>query len=180
MSNKHTLIIIMGVSGAGKSTLAKVIQESHKDCVIISRDQIRFAMLKDGEDYFAHEDKVEKNYYNAISAALHTHKYVIADATQITTKSRCKLFSNINVPDKTKIVGVWVEVDESTAIKNNSRRTGRAFVPEEVIKQMYKHKVSPRDHEPFDDIIYVSKHVDLAIGKESVKIENVFDKLRNI
>lgn len=162
------------------TTLAKVIQDSHDDCIIISRDQIRFALLQEGEDYFAHEDEVVNKYYDAVSRALEVHKYVIADATQILPASRNKLFKNISIPKGTKIVGVWIEVDEATAIKNNRQRSGRAYVPEDTIKKMYKQKVSPAESEPFDEVIYVMKHVDMAIGKQSPKISDVFDKLKNI
>ena len=54
---KHTLIVLMGVSAAGKTTLAKYIKDNHEDCVIISRDSIRFAMLQEGDDYFKYEKR---------------------------------------------------------------------------------------------------------------------------
>ena len=81
---KTKLIIFMGPSGSGKSYLAKHIQETHDDCIIVSRDAIRFALLKDGEDYFAHEDEVVRRYYDNINRAIGVHKYVIADATHLT------------------------------------------------------------------------------------------------
>lgn len=177
---KHTLIVMMGVAGSGKSTLAKIIKDSHEDCIIISRDQIRFALLQEDEEYFAHEDEVAQKYYDAITRALEVHKYVIADAAQLLPASRQKLFNSIKLPTNTRTVGVWIEIDEKTALKNNSQRSGRALVPEEVIKQMYKHKVSPANSEPFDEIIYVMKHVDMAIGKQSPKISDIFDKLKSI
>ena len=96
---KHILIVMIGVAGIGKSYLAKHILDTHEDCTIVSRDAIRFAKLQDDDDYFKYEDEVEANYYNAISAAIQTHEYVIADATHITKKSRRKLFSNISLID---------------------------------------------------------------------------------
>ena len=45
---KTKLIVMIGVSGSGKSYLAKHIQETHDDCIIVSRDAIRFGLLKGG------------------------------------------------------------------------------------------------------------------------------------
>ena len=177
---KSTLIVMMGVAGVGKSFLAKHIVDTHEDCVIISRDEIRFAMLREGDDYFKYEDQVERNYYEAISSMLRTHQYVIADATHITKKSRRKFFSNISLPSGTKIIGVYVEASLSTALRQNAARTGRARVPEEVIKRMFKQKVSPQEDEPFDEVIYISKDADMALGNGTDGIKTIFEKLEQI
>ena len=56
------LYLLCGPSGSGKSTFAKLEDSKRKlvgeNCLIISRDIIRFSLLKDGEDYFAHEKEV--------------------------------------------------------------------------------------------------------------------------
>lgn len=177
---KHNLIVMIGVAGIGKSYLAKHILDTHEDCTIVSRDAIRFAKLQEDDDYFKYEDEVEANYYNAISAAIQTHEYVIADATHITKKSRRKLFSNISLPSGTKVIGVYVEAPLSTALRQNAMRTGRARVPEDVIKRMFKQKVSPQENEPFDEVIYISKDADMALGNGSDGIKTVFEKLEQI
>lgn len=150
------LIVMMGVAGSGKSTRAKEIAEKCEDCVIVSRDEIRFSLLKPGEDYFAHEKKVEKIFYKTISNMLLVHKYVIADATHITIKSRNKLFNNIS-HDKIKIIGVWVEATEEVAQKQNHMRTGIRRVPRDVITSMFRNRVFPIDTEPFDKIIRLER-----------------------
>lgn len=177
---KHTLIVMMGVSAVGKSFLAKHIADTHDDCVIVSRDSIRFALLGKGEDYFAHEDEVIKRFYQNISDCLKVHEYVIADATHLSVKSRRKLFSNINIPSNTRIIGVWIEAPLETALRQNAARTGRARVPEDVIRRMFKHKVSPRKDEPFDEVIFISKDSNLAIGSASPTIEEIYTKLEAI
>lgn len=159
--------------------LAKYIKDTHEDCVIISRDSIRFAMLQEDDDYFKYEKQVEKNYYEAISRATRTNKYVIADATHITLKSRNKLFANIDIPSDTRIIGIYIETSLSTAIKQNNARTGRARVPEDVIKRMFRQKVSPREDEPFDEVIFISKDANLSIGKDG-KFKDVLKSLREI
>lgn len=176
----HTLIVMCGPSGVGKSFLAKHIADTHDDCVIVSRDAIRFAMLGKGEDYFAHEDEVIKRFYQNISDALRIHKYVIADATHLSVKARRRLFSNISMPSRTHVVGVWIETSVETALRQNAARTGLARVPEDVIRRMFKTKVSPRKNEPFDEVIFVSRDSNLAIGSASPTIEEVYEKLEAI
>lgn len=177
---KSTLIMMMGPAGCGKSYLAKKIEDTHEDCIIVSRDDIRFALLKPGEDYFAHEKEIEHLFYQTISDMLLVHKYVIADATHLTTKSRNKFFSNVNLPSKSRVIGVWIEVDESIAQKQNEARTGLRKVPSEAISRMYKYKVSPAQDEPFDDIVYISAHTDQAISTSNPTIGKVIDRLSEI
>lgn len=177
---KHTLVIMCGPSGTGKSFLAKHIADTHDDCIIVSRDAIRFALLGKGEDYFAHEDEVIKKFYQNISDALDVHKYVIADATHLSVKARRKLFNNIKIPSDTRIVGVWVETSVDTALRQNAARSGRAQVPEDVIRRMFKTKVSPRKDEPFDEVIFISRDSDVAIGSASPTIKDVYSKLEAI
>jgi predicted kinase len=177
---KNTLIVMMAPPAVGKSTLAKQFADCHEDTIIVSRDSIRFAMLKPGDDYFKYEKEVTRRFYDQISAALKVHKYVIADATHITVGSRRKLFTNITIPKDTQIVGLWIETPVQVAIKQNSARTGLARVPEQVIRSMYKNKVSPREWEPFDGVLFISRDADMAIGKNSVSITNVLDKLKEL
>lgn len=177
---KHNLVIMMGPSSVGKSFLAKHIADTHDDCVIVSRDSIRFALLDKGEDYFAHEDEVIEKFYQNISDQLKNHKYVIADATHLSVKSRRKLFSNVSIPSDTRIVGVWIEASLKTALRQNAARTGLAKVPEDVIRRMFKTKVSPRKDEPFDEVIFISKDSNLAIGSASPTIEDIYTKLEAI
>lgn len=177
---KHTLIVMCGPSGVGKSYLANKIQETHEDCVIVSRDKIRFALLNDDDDYFQYEKQVANNFYHAITTNLKNHRYVIADATHITIGSRNKLFANIELGDTDDIVAVWIEVPIQTALKQNAVRTGRARVPEDVIKNMYKNKVSPHDSECFSKIIFVNPEQDLALGTGEANFRRVIDRLSSI
>ena len=54
-----------GIPGSGKSTwLIKQMQP--KTDVCISRDNIRFGLLNEDDEYFAHEDKVKEIFFNTI------------------------------------------------------------------------------------------------------------------
>ena len=59
------LFLMMGAPGSGKSYWA----EHHVTSVdkYISRDEIRFSMLEDGDDYFAKEGKVFDNFIKQIT-----------------------------------------------------------------------------------------------------------------
>ena len=177
---KNTLLVMMAPPAVGKSTIAKQFAKDHEDTIIVSRDAIRFALLKPGDEYFKYEKEVTRRFYEQITEALKIHKYVIADATHITVGSRRELFHNIVVPKDTRIVGLWVETPLPVALKQNAARTGLARVPEDVIRRMYKSKVSPREWEPFDEVLFISRDVDMAIGKNSINITNVLDKLKEL
>lgn len=179
MNYKSTLIVMCGPSSCGKSTLAKWIADSHEDCIIVSRDRIRFALLDDDDDYFAKEDKVVRQFYYNINMGLQNHKYVIADATHITRPSRNKLFGNLSLKN-VRVVGVWVEVPMHVAIKQNKQRVGRAKVDENVIRRMFKIKLTPQNDERFDEVIYVNPHEDLALGNINTGLCGIRERLENI
>ena len=61
---QKNLYLLAGVPGSGKSTWLK--QHAPDNSIIISRDQIRFSLLQDGEDYFAHESEVFFEFINQI------------------------------------------------------------------------------------------------------------------
>ena len=56
---KHPLYIMCGPAGCGKSTfLNNCATKISEGCAIVSRDEIRFNMLKDDMSYFAKEKEV--------------------------------------------------------------------------------------------------------------------------
>lgn len=154
------LSLTAGVPGSGKSTW---IKENKPDAVIISRDAIRFSLLKDDEDYFAHEDEVLEIFYSTIQEAIDANddKEVIVDATHLNQKSRNSLFNNLNLNNVDWYKIYYFNVDIKTCIERNNQRSGRALVPEDVIKRMSYGLKYPKD-ERFDEIIVINKD-----GKEN-------------
>lgn len=143
---KPILYIMVGIPGSGKTWYAtnKLMRCSHM--VYISRDKIRFSMVKDDEPYFTHEKEVYKEYINQIITALNDGMDVIADATHITWASRRKLLNNIDkyYPIKNlDIVPVIIHCPYKTSFERNNKREGRERVPESTIEDMYNHQSSP-------------------------------------
>lgn len=135
------LYILCGPPGSGKSTWARnFILESNRlgnDVRYVSRDEIRYSLLKDGEDYFSNEKKVFKRFADTLRHTLIDGFNVIADATHLNEFSRRKLTQAIDMYyDNYEIVYVVFNVDADTCIKRNKHREGCANVPENVIRNM--------------------------------------------
>lgn len=137
------LIILSGIPGTGKSTFAKkrLIQYSN----YISRDEIRFSLLRAGEDYFAHERQVWAEYIARIADLLNEGKDVIADSTNLSKKSRKKLFNDLDLfVNKDFTIEIYsFKVPIQIALARNAQREGRERVPEDVLRKMEKSFIFP-------------------------------------
>lgn len=81
-------------------------------------------------------------------------KDVYADQTSIDKKARKRLIELLlNRPDEINVI--WINTSLEQSIKNNSKRSGRSLVPEEVIKQMYYRIEKPKKEEGIDYLIIV-------------------------
>ena len=128
-----------------------------KTDVCISRDNIRFSLLKEEEDYFAHENEVRNIFFGAIRNNTFISKdfdTVFIDATHLTPKSR-RLTMNHIAPDTYKIA-VSFEVPVEIALERNAHREGRALVPESVIRNMHRSFQRPKLREGFDEVWHIA------------------------
>ena len=154
---RKTLYLMCGPAGTGKSTyVSKKIISEDKFCHHSSRDTIRFGLLKEGEHYFAREDEVFDLFCEDINETLHSDLYdcVFADATHLTAKSRQKTLDKLNLKN-IDIVPVFMEVPYVEALRRNSERTGRKFVPEKVITNMFQTYTIPTFGENKYDYAYI-------------------------
>lgn len=147
------LYLMCGVPGSGKSTYLKNNVIENEFTVIISRDKIRFSIVKPDEPYFSHEDEVCEKFWTAINEALAANKTVWVDQTSLTPKARKWLLQHIKGYEHANIV--WIDEDLETCLKRNELRRGtRAYVPRSAIRRMYLQFIKPSLDEDFDNIYY--------------------------
>lgn len=143
----NKIVMVAGISGSGKSTWIKQ-QISKKGGVHISRDEVRFSILKDDDEYFAREKEVFRTFINKIQHEIDTGdlKTIYVDATHLNRKSRAKVLNQLKLGD-TIVEMVWFDVPLKTCIARNNQRTGRARVPEATIADMFLSSSVPTEDE---------------------------------
>lgn len=160
--NKKTLYIMCGAAGSGKTTW---VRENATPGVSahISRDRIRFEMVSEDEDYFSKENDVYAEFVRQIVQALQCPwiEEVYADATHLNKKARERLVREINKYNVEYIlVAIVIRPSLKETLIRNANRSGREFVPETVIKNMYNSYAHP----VLDDIEY--SYVRVIFGEE--------------
>lgn len=163
MKTRH-LYLMMGAPGSGKSTWIKA--HLNPQDVYVSRDEIRFAKLKDGEDYFAHEGNVYAEFIEKIVDGLldDTKGKVIADASHLNAGSRGKTIRAIYTELKNRETAVdfdvnviWLKTSLETCLKRNALRSGRANVPDETIEDMWKSQRMPKVEEGISKVYVIQE-----------------------
>lgn len=146
------LYLMCGVPGAGKSTFLKNhIKEENSE--IISRDAIRFSIVKPDEDYFSHEDEVLNIFWEQINKALAEGKDTFVDQTSLTPRARKWLLQHVEGYKYANLI--WIDENLETCLKRNELRRGtRAYVPRSVIRRMFSQFIEPSLDEGFDYIFH--------------------------
>lgn len=144
-----------GPAGCGKTTW---IKRNLPNAKVISRDAIRFTLLGDKDDYFTYENQVVKTFIEEIQKAIdNCETEVVADATHLTPKSRQMILNKL-VLDNVEVIAVAMHVGLNTCLEQNAQRSGRAFVPETVIKNMWKAYIEPTVNEKYINQVIISRH----------------------
>lgn len=147
--NKPTLWIMCGLSGSGKSTIATQIANENPNTIIVSSDAIREELTGNYEDQ-EHNEEVFKIFHDRIRKNLENKKNVIADATNLTMKSRRAIMMKVNGLNVRKVCVIIPKPFEQCKEDNLHREHP---VPEFVLdKQIRKFQI-PFKEEGFDEII---------------------------
>jgi predicted kinase len=149
------VIMMVGIPGSGKTTFCK---ECLKDWKYVSRDEIRFSLLKDDDDYFAREEEVFKQFVQTVNQHIENGDNVIIDATHISKKSRKKVLSRLARPTLlplSDIYCIYMKTPFGTILNRNRLREGRAYVPEDAICSMSQAFEMPELNEGFTKIITI-------------------------
>lgn len=147
-----TLWIMCGAPASGKSWFAKHKLYNGPGWYYVSRDEIRFSLLKDEDNYFSREDEVFDLFISKIVQGFSEEGVynIIADATHLNWGSRKKLLNAIKhymgprwIEEDINIIPVVVYSDYDTIVKRNKKRSGRACVPEENLLKMFNSMRDP-------------------------------------
>lgn len=152
------LVLMVGIPGSGKSTFIKNHNKNYK---VISRDEVRFSMLKPNEPYFSREKDVFREFVNKTIEGLNAGGQVIADATFLNIPSRSKFLRALGRSlEGVKIIAIMMDTPLEVCLERNAKREGRALVPEDAIINMSSSLRTPALEEGFDEIyIYKGKEV---------------------
>jgi len=144
---KHNLFLMCGIAGSGKSSW---LQKNVSNAVIISRDEIRFSIIGDFDDYFAKENEVFAIFIQKIQEAIDNNDgptEIYCDATHLTKKSRNKVLNALDLTNVENITVLVVRPSLAEALKRNAQRSGRKYVPNYVIRRMWSQFERPEEDE---------------------------------
>lgn len=151
-----TLYILCGAPGSGKSYFAENHFLKNETIYYVSRDKIRYSIIKEDDEYFSKETEVFNAFVWEIKNLLDSKTIpcsgVVADATHLNWASRRKLLNALGILNgkysNIDIIVVYMRPDLNTVLTRNNSRTGRAKVPEDVVRRMYNSQTSPWE-DPF-------------------------------
>ena len=158
LKKQKKVYLMSGVSGSGKSTWVKSQMMLGDEW--ISRDNVRFSIVREDEEYFSHEEEVFDTFIDYINQTLKNPNVnnIYIDATHLNKKSRNKTLNRIHKNLIDELNCVFFDVPEEVCLLRNSWRSGREFVPETVIKNMKKAHTMPDKSEKFDHIYVVNEN----------------------
>jgi predicted kinase len=148
MKQKRVFITV-GVPASGKSSfIRKQIKENSG--AYISRDEVRFSIITDEDDYFGKENLVFDTFVQKVQNAIDDEngpEDVYVDATHVSWGSRRKILNRLSFGNVKELVWLYFRVPVKTALARNSSRTGRSLVPETAILSMAENITKPKPNE---------------------------------
>lgn len=144
---QKTIKLLVGCPASGKSSWAdkeiknyNVLNKTYK---YISRDEIRFSIVRENEKYFSKEREVFNTFIEKIQQAINEeYEFIIIDATHLSKSSRKKVLRQLDLKDYILDVIVF-RTSLETCLERNAERQSRAYVPESAIINMYNSYEEP-------------------------------------
>ena len=161
------LYVSCGTPGSGKSTFLKEMKGDNE--VVISRDDIRFSILKPGQEYFSQDKEVYDKFLYTITKYINNGVNVYADATHLNEKSRYKLLYGLKNRGckPLEINAIYFNIPLSVCKERNLKRLGtKAFTPEKDLEEMYSHFTFPHRYEGFNNVYSVDEDGYVEIVEE--------------
>ena len=148
MKQKRVFLTV-GIPASGKSTfIRKQIKE--KSGTYVSRDEVRFSIITDEDDYFGKENLVFDTFAKKVQNTIDDEsgpEDVYVDATHISRGSRRKILNRLSFGNVKELVWLYFNVPAETALARNASRTGRSLVPETAILSMAENITKPKPNE---------------------------------
>lgn len=126
----------------------------------ISRDNVRFSIVREDEEYFSHEDDVFDTFINYINQTLEDPKieYIFIDATHINYRSRHKTLSRVRMNNVEELNCVCFTTPLAVCLDRNGKRSGRERVSDAVVSNMFNSFDFPTEKEKFNHIFTVDEN----------------------
>lgn len=152
------VFILSGPPASGKSTWVR--SQLTKGSEWISRDNVRFSIVREDEEYFSHEEEVFDTFIAYINQTLedpniHT---IYIDATHLNRRSRNKTLNRVRKQNIGELNCVCFTTPLEVCIARNHLREGRAKVPQHAIENMYRACIASVAAEGFDHVYTVDEN----------------------
>ena len=156
-------IMVVGLPASGKSTLAEKLKEEY-NAEIISSDNLRKELYNDEQNQ-EHNGEIFNEMMKRTIAYLKKNKNVIYDATNINSKRRINICSQVSKYVDEKICYLLTTSYELCIKRNNERERK---VPDEVIKRMLYNFNTPSIYEGFTKVVVVHSDEQKRLAEEIV------------
>ena len=115
-----------------------------------------------------------------INEAFSYYDIVIADDTQTTIEARQELFNHIKNLNNIEVIGIWIEIPLQSALSYNKTRSSDEHLDPYIIKEIYRYAVSPKQNEPFKNVIFISRENCIGLQTNKPKIQPISELIRDI
>ena len=147
-----------GPPGCGKSTWVR--EHMALNDVWISRDAVRFSIVREDEDYFSHEEEVFNTFIDFINQEVEDPEieHIYIDATHVNYKSRHKVLSRVHMNNVIEVNLVYFSVPLAACLERNGKRSGRERVPDAAVANLYDAMAYPTENEIYNHIYLVEEN----------------------